>query len=116
MFRNIYKEKELIDRELEIYRKEKLAEITLEIAKAQEDGARQEREYECAWHERREKLNTELAVLEAKKDSYVSTLEERNANYEKQYHAVNSAREKTIEVLESSLKTLIEKRYPNRIL
>ena len=111
MFQSIKKRKELIDRELEVYRIEKLAEITLDIAKAQEQGASQERDYECEWHSKKERLNTELAVLEAKKESYVSTLEERQENYVAEYTAVKTAKDQTISVLQKTIEELV-KRVP----
>lgn len=106
---NIAKEKELIARELVIFKKEKLAEIMLEVAETQERGAKEEREYECGWHNRREKLETELAVLEAGKKYYVSLLEERNKNYVSEYNAVIKAKDETISILKDSLKSLISK-------
>jgi len=109
-FKNTTEEKrKLIDRELEIYRKEKLVDIALDIANAQELGASQEREYECGWHERHEKLETELAVLEAKKEMYVSHLEEKLKNYVCEYKAVNEAKDKTIAILQDALANLTKR-------
>lgn len=109
MFKNIKKRKELIERELELYRKEKLVSITLEIAQAHEKGAKEEQEYECTWHQNREVLNTKIAKLEAKKESYLSHLEKKLENYIAEYNAVNKAKDKTIQTLEDALRKAIEK-------
>jgi hypothetical protein len=113
MFNNIKKERELLDRELAVYKKEKLAEITLDIAEAQELGAKQERDYECTWHSRKEALGIEIAKLEATKESYVSHLEKKLENYISEYNVVCRAKDKTIEVLENTIKELIQKMPTN---
>lgn len=106
---NYNKKRELEKRELEIYKKEQLAEITLDIAKAQEKGAKDERDYECNWHGNREKLDTEIALLEAKKESYKSFLEEKMQCYIQEYQAVNKAKDNTIEILNETIQNLIKK-------
>ena len=101
-FRNLQKEKELIDRELAVYKQEKLVEITFDVARAQEKGAKQECDYECTWHSRKEKLDIELATLEARKDTYKSGLEKSIEVYERQYQAVFKAKDEHIESLEKA--------------
>jgi len=108
-FKNVAKEKELIDRELAVYRKEKLAEITLDIAEAQEKGAKQERDYECTWHGNKEEKEIELAKLDAQIEGKKLLLEERIRVYEKQYVAVVQAKDETIKALKDTLSDLIKK-------
>lgn len=109
MFNSINKRKELIDRELEVYKKERLIEIEKSVTELYRLGAEQNHEFEHEFHSKRQKLNTELAVLEAKKSTYVSNLEMKIENYVAEYKAVNNAKDKTIEILEKALKELTAK-------
>lgn len=127
VFRNMKREKELIDQEVEIYKqakirekglidqelaaykRQKLTEIALDIAEAQEEGAKQERDYECTWHSKREELNTEIARLESTKKLYTSLLEERNKYFLDAHKSVMSAKDETIRILRDALSELTKK-------
>lgn len=101
--------REDIDRQLKIYEKEKLTEILLDIAKAQEDGAKQERDYECKWHESLQIKNTKLAELDARIASREEVLKSMEKNYSIEYSSTLKAKDQTIEILNNRLKELIEK-------
>lgn len=109
MFNNIKKRKELIDRELKVYRQEKLAEISMEISQNYLDCRQQLAENEHDFHYQKETLGIEIAKLEAIKESYVSHLEEKLENYISEYKAVSLAKDKTISSLETALEKAIEK-------
>ena len=108
-FKNITKEKKLIDRELEVYRKEEIAKITQELSQNYLDNRKQISKNEHDFHSEKERLGIELAKLEAQKETYVSHLEKKMECYTQEYKAVNLAKDKTIEVLENALKNLTEK-------
>lgn len=120
MFRNLKKERNLIDRELELYRKEKLfnietegsrllIQIEKEMAQTQTKGQKQAHDYECTWHDNREKLNTELARLEEKKKALEPLLEERNKNYVQEHTAVCGRYEDQIKNLKDIIEKLVAK-------
>ena len=68
-----------------------------EIFKQKERGWKEIRDYECTWHNKREKLNIEVAQLEAKKE-YLETLT-------KLMSSKNEEREKALEWQLNSLNT-----------
>jgi hypothetical protein len=103
--------KSLIKRELEIYREEELQKIERELIDLKKLGIKQLSEFEHDYHSQIEERKKEIAILEAKKESYKSILEERNSNYVQEYQAVNRAKDKTIEVLQKTIEEL-SKRIP----
>lgn len=109
MFKNIAKNRELVKRELEVYRKEELAKIHLEISEEYESGAKQKHDYEHTWHDNRATLEIEIAKLEATKESYLSHLEEKIKCYKDQYFAVISKLESQVQKQQETILGLIEK-------
>lgn len=106
---NINKKRELAKRELEVYKKEELAKIKLYLSQNYLDNRKQISDNEHNFHSQKEKLGIEIALLEAKKETYVSNLEEKLKNYVCEYNAVCKAKDKTIEVLQNALEKLTDK-------
>ncbi len=120
MFTNIIKKKELIDKEIELYKTSKILDADIEITQRILDGKKElaesfvrgnkeAQEYECTWHNKREKLNTEIALLEAKKDSQKLLLEETNKNYVSEYHSICKRYEDQIKNLKEIIESLVKK-------
>ena len=103
MFRNLKKEKELIDQEVELYREEQKLEIDKEIVgyrnsiidvakKAADDMGKMEHEY----HSKQEELGIVIAKLEVQKEN----LEERKVLWEGQEKFILGTEDMYKEMLE----------------
>ena len=121
MFRNLKREKELVDQEVELYRKEKKLDVdnemvvyrtrTIEQAqKAAEDTANNEHEY----HHKMEELGIDIAKMEAEKEMLVEKKELWNQQKElllgsvDNYKELLEAKDEEIERLADLLEKMIE--------
>ena len=69
------KTKDTIDKELELYKKEKLLEIDIEIAERKQNNWNSLDEVRFASYKKIGEINADVAKLEAKKEAMVSELE-----------------------------------------
>jgi chromosome segregation ATPase len=114
MFRNLKKEKELVDQEVELYRKErKLAvdtetlqyreDIVNHAKKAAQDMAKNEHEY----HSKMEGLGIDIAKLETKKELLVERKELWNEQKELMLGSLDSYKE-LLEAKDDEIERLAE--------
>lgn len=114
MFKNIFKEKELIDRELAVYRKEKMAEIAMELSQSYLDNRKQISDNEHSFHQEKEDLGIELATMRAKIEGLQRTEKEIKEEQD-EYYVVLAAKDEMIKTLKTALSELTEKISPTYI-
>jgi len=114
MFKNIFKERELIDRELAVYRKEKMVEIAMELSQSYLDNRKQISDNEHSFHQEKEDLGIELAKMQARIE-YLKQIEEEMKLERERHYPVMVAKEQTIEILRENLSELTKKISPTHI-
>lgn len=122
MFRNINKEKELIDKQVEIYKKEKFLEVDIAVenyrSKRQreiQDLAKRCQEelgqYEHDYHYAKEQKGIEIAKLESKYEALLETVKARKEVIAADNNLLK-AKVDEIERLNEIIKLLINNKQP----
>lgn len=119
LFKNMSKEKEMIDKELTLYKREKKLEIDQELANYRKNTyqeihdlrvqcANDTKNLEHKYHSNQEELGVAIAKLEAKKES----LEEINKAGKVNYEKMLDDKDKEIDRLNEIINKLIDKSGP----
>jgi hypothetical protein len=104
MFRNSLKKRELIDRELEIYRQERTNAINKKMIELETKCATDTAEYEHTFHSNKERLGINIAKLEGLKETMENDVET--------YKLWIIEKDKEIERLNTLLTLMIKNQQP----
>jgi hypothetical protein len=116
MFKSIVERKRLIDKEVELYKREKMLDAEKELVDIAMQCARDTGSYEHEYHSKIQELQVDIAKLEAQKGTYQSLLEERISNYVAEYKAVNAAKDRVIATLESTIELMAKNVQTSNII
>lgn len=115
MFNKIKKRKELIDREIAVYKQEQLLKVdtaiegyraskAMQIETLAKQCAEQIGDYEHTFHSTKENLGIELAKLEAKKEALVEIVENDKITYNKMIEQKDVEIKRLNDIIQSMIK------------